>query len=112
MKYTFTNSSYVVLHWKSWMKLISLIHFVCGPALGNHGWISSIQSNPIHSWYGTALEILDEVHQSNRLQMWYWTGNLRWNSSVQPTSYVDLNWKYWMKFISWITPNLVLHWIC
>ncbi len=37
MKYTFTNSSYVVLHWKSWMKLISLIHFVCGPALGNHG---------------------------------------------------------------------------
>jgi hypothetical protein len=26
VKYTFTNSPYVILHWKSWMKFINPIH--------------------------------------------------------------------------------------
>jgi hypothetical protein len=45
VKYTFTNSPYVI---QSWMKFISRSHSVCGPGL----------------------EILDEVQKFNPLVMW------------------------------------------
>jgi hypothetical protein len=77
-----------ILYWKYWMKFISRIYSVCGPAL----------------------EILNEVQKSNPLLMWPCTRHIGWSSSVDPTPYVVLHWTSWMKFISpihfWCGPAL------
>lgn len=66
---------------------------------GNLGWSSSVEST---SYVGPALEMLDEVHQSNPLLMWSYTRNLWW-SSISP-----IQWILWRTSSSSGTMNIQL----